>query len=276
MGTTSQQAVTKFTELGNPVAAASNYTELKNESLFVCLNCVFVNFCVLNFFSWSIICKNCKDYIPRKCPCLQYNFSSPHTYACVCTYVCRKYASNFYQDIVLAKWAPNKLSSLMYFYLILVINLIFLILYFSVDAVYSSIYFDQKQQRFVNKAHSSVQGDGHLLPPPLNYIADSLYIRLMHIVANIGDISPAYQFLKYVSVYACAYAVPGPGCVHVCEYVLCDHACVLYMYVCVYACVCTVTYVKVEQHCRKNTDSLQLTGWDLYNYPRELDRQKVV
>ena len=65
-----------------------------------------------------------------------------------------------------------------------------------VEAVYSSVYFDQKQQRFVNKVHSSVQGDGHLLPSPLKYIADSLYNRLLHIVANIGDISPAYQFLK--------------------------------------------------------------------------------
>ena len=65
-----------------------------------------------------------------------------------------------------------------------------------VDVAYSTVYFDQKQQRFVNKAHSSVQGDGHLLPPPLRYIADSLYNRLLYINANIGDISPAYQFHK--------------------------------------------------------------------------------
>ena len=39
MGTTSNRPITQFTELGDLVAAASSYTELKNESLFVCLNC---------------------------------------------------------------------------------------------------------------------------------------------------------------------------------------------------------------------------------------------
>lgn len=89
------------------------------------------------------------------------------------------------------------------------------------DAVYSSVYFDQKQQRFVNKVHSSIQGSGHLLLPPLKYIGDSLYNRLLYVIANIGDTSPAYQFLN------------------------------------------------------RNKESLQNTGWDIYNYPKELDRQKV-
>ena len=53
--------------------------------------------------------------------------------------------------------------------------------------------------------------------------------------------------------------------------------CVCVVCVCACACMCVcVLCMKIEQHCRRNTDSLQLTGWDLYNYPRELDRQKVV
>ncbi|XP_065887674.1 myotubularin-related protein 2-like isoform X2 [Dysidea avara] len=89
------------------------------------------------------------------------------------------------------------------------------------DVTYSSVYFDMKQQKFVNKARNSVQGDGHLLLPPLQYIAESLYTRLLYIIANVGDEPPALQFLK------------------------------------------------------KTSESLQLTGWDLYNYPREMDRQKI-
>ena len=122
MGTGSQQPVTQFTELGDPVAAASNYTELKNEGSLV-------------------------------------------------------------QFIVIVSVLSMVVVSLT---IVLVV----------VVAVYSSVFFDPKQQRFVNKVHSSVQGDGHLLPPPLKYIADSLYVRLLHIIANIGDICPAYQFLK--------------------------------------------------------------------------------
>ena len=34
--------------------------------------------------------------------------------------------------------------------------------------------------------------------------------------------------------------------------------------------------MKDEHWFRRNTESLQLTGWDIYNYPRELERQKVV
>jgi len=53
-----------------------------------------------------------------------------------------------------------------------------------------------------------------------------------------------------------------------------------------YACMCIgmcVHVVSCPYNChkkyfcvfRKSSESLQLTGWDLYNYPREMDRQKV-
>jgi len=82
----------------------------------------------------------------------------------------------------------------------------YLLLFFT-DVTYSSVYFDMKQQKFVNKVHSSVQGDGHLLLPPLQYIADSLYIRLLYIIANVGDEPPALQFLKCVCVCVCVWCV---------------------------------------------------------------------
>ena len=44
MGTSSQQPVTQFTELGDPVAAASNYKELKNEGSLMSLHCLTVYF----------------------------------------------------------------------------------------------------------------------------------------------------------------------------------------------------------------------------------------
>ena len=46
MGTSSQQPVTQFTELGDPVAAASNYKELKNEGSLI--YCVLISYCVRN------------------------------------------------------------------------------------------------------------------------------------------------------------------------------------------------------------------------------------